>query len=416
MRRFVGQSPHSILVALATAALLAVAGGAARAGELAANSPPTASSPIHARESSDGEMLDSLERVRHLMQQAMAAEVHRAIQDARQRMAVDPQAVSRSLAIAQAKVRTAPELDPAQRDRLLSQIDAAARSVAGSSTVRAKSAQRDESEQQSSIAEHDRQQVNQQRLAEQQTTADRLARANSLASRGQYRDAEAIARQAASNSGGAAVNAAAATEATLRANIADTQSLAERRRQGVVQTFRAEDAQHAENLDGEPIEYPSAEKWQALSERRKQWRENASAYRPSAGEAKINQALKETVSIDFQNEPLADAIDYLKTRAGIEIQFDNQALNDAAIGPSSPVTRSAHGIRLRSALRLLLDDLGLTWIVRDDVLMITSKERADEAVTTRAYDVADLVIPIPLPHGHGMRGLHRYRLPGRMPF
>jgi hypothetical protein len=166
-------------------------------------------------------------------------------------------------------------------------------------------------------------------------------------------------------------------------------------------------------LDAEPIVYPSAEKWQALSERRKKWGESASMYRPTAGEEKIKKALLETTSIDFQNTPLFDAIDYLKTKHGIEIQFDNKALTDAAIGPSAPVTRSAKGIHLRSALRLLLDDFGLTWVVRDDVMLITTKEGADEMTTTRVYGVADLVLPIPDPYRNGFGG---NGLPGRMPF
>ena len=52
------------------------------------------------------------------------------------------------------------------------------------------------------------------------------------------------------------------------------------------------------------------------------------------------------------------------------------------------------GISLRSALRLILEEFDLTYVVQDEVLKITSKEKADEILTTRVYPVADLVIPI----------------------
>jgi general secretion pathway protein D len=430
MRRSGTSLTRAAFVAAISASLLAAGAGRAQAApsatppvEESAKMGPAAS--LVPQETSDHDMLDSVERVRHVMQQALAAEVHRVIQEARERMVADPDGIKKSLALTHEHVRVAPELEAAQRDQLLSQIAAASRSAARLSSI---SAERENARQEILAEQYARRELNQERLAKQQLTADRLARVNSLTSGGQFRDAEDAARQIASKDPGTVAGTTAALEATMRANISDIQSLAERRRQGLVEAFRAEDAQHAENLGAEPIVYPSAVKWLALSERRKEWRENASAYRPSAGEAKINQALKETTSIDFQNEPLADVIDYLKAKHGIEIQLDNQALTDAAIGPSAPVTRSAKGIRLRSALRLLLDDLGLTWVVHDDVLMITTKERADTDLTTRVYDVADLVLPIPNPFqngtgGNGFRGgrfggngFHGFRLPGRMAF
>jgi hypothetical protein len=428
MRRSGTSLTRAAFVAAISASLLAAGAGKAQAApsatppvEVSAKLAPAAS--LVPQEMSDHDMLDSVERVRHVMQHALAAEVHRVIQEARERMIADPDGIKKALALTHEHVRMAPELEAAQRDQLLSQIAAASRSAARLSSI---SAERENARQEILAEQYARRELNQERLAKQQLTADRLARVNSLTSGGQFRDA--AARQIASKDPGTVAGTTAAVEATMRANISDIQSLAERRRQGLVEAFRAEDAQRAENLGAEPIVYPSAEKWLALSERRKEWRENASAYRPSAGEAKINQALKETTSIEFQNEPLADVIDYLKAKHGIEIQLDNQALTDAAIGPSAPVTRSAKGIRLRSALRLLLDDLGLTWVVRDDVLMITTKERADTELTTRVYDVADLVLPIPNPFqngtgGNGFRGgrfggngFHGFRLPGRMAF
>jgi hypothetical protein len=64
------------------------------------------------------------------------------------------------------------------------------------------------------------------------------------------------------------------------------------------------------------------------------------------------------------------------------------------IGPDVPVTRNLSGVSLRSALRLMLKDLELTYVIRDEVLLITTPEEAIAQLATRVYPVADLVLPI----------------------
>ena len=56
------------------------------------------------------------------------------------------------------------------------------------------------------------------------------------------------------------------------------------------------------------------------------------------------------------------------------------------------MTKSLKGGSLKSALRLMLRDLGLAYVIRDDVLLITTTDVADFTLTTKSYDVADLVV------------------------
>ena len=46
---------------------------------------------------------------------------------------------------------------------------------------------------------------------------------------------------------------------------------------------------------------------------------------------------------------------------------------------------------LRSALDRLLPDLGLTWVIVDEVLLITTSAEAQNRMAVKVYDVADLV-------------------------
>jgi hypothetical protein len=52
-------------------------------------------------------------------------------------------------------------------------------------------------------------------------------------------------------------------------------------------------------------------------------------------------------------------------------------LEEASISPDTPVTKSLRGITLRSALKLLLNDLDLAYVVQNGVLTITTKEEAE---------------------------------------
>lgn len=99
-------------------------------------------------------------------------------------------------------------------------------------------------------------------------------------------------------------------------------------------------------------------------------------------ESKIWAALNEKTEIDFFEKPLTDVFDYLKQRHEIEIQLDMRALTDAGVGSDTPITRSIKGVTLRSALNLLLNELDLTYLVRNGVLVITSNIEAENMPDT----------------------------------
>ena len=117
--------------------------------------------------------------------------------------------------------------------------------------------------------------------------------------------------------------------------------------------------------------------------------------RNNPAEVKIVKALDEMTELDnIQEMPLTDVIDYLKTKHDIEIQLDNKALEEAGVALDTPITRNLKNITLRSALRLVLRELDLTYVIRDEVLLITTTAQAETIMTTKVYPVADLVIPI----------------------
>jgi hypothetical protein len=114
-----------------------------------------------------------------------------------------------------------------------------------------------------------------------------------------------------------------------------------------------------------------------------------------AAEGKIRAALASKTQIEFVETPLKDVVDYLKDLHHIEIQLDTSALKEAGVDESTQVTKNLKGISLRSALKLVLDEVQLKYVVHHGVLLITStaKAESDEFMQTRCYPVEDLVLP-----------------------
>lgn len=109
------------------------------------------------------------------------------------------------------------------------------------------------------------------------------------------------------------------------------------------------------------------------------------------GEKAILAALEEKTVVDFIDEPLSGVVDHFKSTHKIEIQIDTRALDTVNLGTDTPITKRLDNIKLRSALNLILHDLDLTWIIADEVMVITTPEEAENHLITRVYDVGTLV-------------------------
>jgi hypothetical protein len=107
----------------------------------------------------------------------------------------------------------------------------------------------------------------------------------------------------------------------------------------------------------------------------------------------IRAALASPTQMEFTEMPLLDGVAYLKDFHQIEIQMDEPALQAAGVGKDTPVTRNLSGLPLSSSLKLLLEPLGLTYLVRDGVLMITTEAAASKHLELKVYDVTKSIGP-----------------------
>ncbi len=178
--------------------------------------------------------------------------------------------------------------------------------------------------------------------------------------------------------------------------------------------------------DEPPVIYPPADVWRALSLSRKHKYESVSLSSEKPAELWLERMLSEPVkNLSFPGEnPLTDILEQISTHftatygasgGGVGADYrmtileDTGTFKDESISFQDVTIKDIEldGITLRNALEIIFrqTDPELTYMIRNEVMMITTKEFAEseENLTTRVYQVGDLVIP-PIQLGGGGGG------------
>ncbi len=113
----------------------------------------------------------------------------------------------------------------------------------------------------------------------------------------------------------------------------------------------------------------------------------------SEKEAEIRVALQKPIQLDANEMPLSQVAENIESALHINVELDVRALDVVGISPDTPITRKIQNISLKSALRIVLSELELTYRIDDESLIITTFEEADANLITRVYGIRDLVVP-----------------------
>jgi general secretion pathway protein D len=142
----------------------------------------------------------------------------------------------------------------------------------------------------------------------------------------------------------------------------------------------------------DPYQYPKS--WPDLIKDRKG--SGAESGRLSPRELEIQKKLSTPVLPRYNEIPLSQVIEGLSELAGVNIHLDERGMSQEAVRSDTPIILDLNQeISLESALNLILEPLHLTFMIKDEVLKITSEQLRDGEVYPKTYSVADLVIPIP---------------------
>ncbi|MEY3206599.1 MAG: hypothetical protein RLZZ21_2930, partial [Planctomycetota bacterium] len=146
--------------------------------------------------------------------------------------------------------------------------------------------------------------------------------------------------------------------------------------------------------DDPPIHYPKADRWREINRLRAKYR--PAAFDPTnVNEKRIYEALEKPTGpkFEFNQNSLKDLEATIEAQFGIPVTFDQKALDGVDLNEAT-ITESASGISLRSALRRILANQDMTYLVKDETLVITTKEAASTDMVPRVYAVGDLVLPV----------------------
>jgi hypothetical protein len=354
-----------------------------------------------------------------IQRQQITADVTERLQAARVLVSKGrPEAALDALRLARTVVRSAAGLDAATRGALDRQVEAAIiAAVRGEERI-----VQERSEQVRLAAAAGQQARALDERAKAQATVDALmVQFDSLMAQGQanvlaqgglgdvaaatapYADARRLAQSARALAPGHTAPRAGTFAAQSVAALAQAQAFEQLKEQRFLLALQDVDRAAIPQGEMSVVEYPDVDRWRSLSEHRIKVYGNALDLRdPDPKTKAILSKLEQPVAMSFPNEtPLDEVLKYIKAMtqgpndSGIPIYVDPVGLNEASRTLASPVTLELEGVPLKTTLRLLLKQLGLTYTVKDGLLTITSEGSDNQPTDVRVYPVADLTI-IPL--------------------
>jgi type II secretory pathway component GspD/PulD (secretin)/tetratricopeptide (TPR) repeat protein len=132
----------------------------------------------------------------------------------------------------------------------------------------------------------------------------------------------------------------------------------------------------------------------ALSHKRGLPFQTIGSARKSEKEREIERRLNQPITVAFDHKPLKDVVDDLRELANINIVTDLPDLAQVGVKDDVPISVKLEGVAMKSALNVLLHQAELTYVIKDDVLHVTTPKAARGKLVQKTYSVADLVIPV----------------------
>jgi len=343
---------------------------------------------------------------KQVLEQLMRTEVTQTINQARASLGTDPNGAIDSLKLLLDKVGKSPELAPDTRAQLRNRIEASLMEASRRKVVKDEQDLRDQQ-----IAAERRARISLERDLQnrEEKVKQLMDRFENLMAEQRYGDAFDTAELARAEAPNLSVLTQAGTIAFDTNAIRQAQAIKVAAQEGFQSMLASLDRSAIPFSDDPPVVYPDAETWRLMTERRAKYRNVDLASKKSDNEKQIIETLNKKVSLENLDQiPLRDVIDIIKTTHKIPMIFDSKALQDAGIQEDVLVSINVRDVTLRSALRVLLRPHELTYIIKDEVLQVTSKAAADDIAqngVTKVYPVADLVVPIPQGGLSGFGGL-----------
>jgi type II secretory pathway component GspD/PulD (secretin) len=221
---------------------------------------------------------------------------------------------------------------------------------------------------------------------------DLLTRAKDAMNAGKFAEAETLARKAAVIDPGSVEATAFVTVARTRRHFETAKTL--RANENETALLAWEDVDRTMTVDPDVFDrgigFPKD--FSELTKRRRDLADRL-AIKKDPKTMMIESKLNDGVSLSIDKQPLSEAVDFLRQYTGLNIVVDPTALAEEGLTLASPVSLTVKDIKLKNALKLLLEPLHLTYRVSDEVLLLTSPSTSRLKLVTLVHNVSDLVVP-----------------------
>lgn len=113
-------------------------------------------------------------------------------------------------------------------------------------------------------------------------------------------------------------------------------------------------------------------------------------------EYEIELKLDKPIPVDFNQTPLDQVIENLRTLTNLPLVIDETALRTEGISQVQLITvRPGTSVAAKNILSFVLEQAGLSYVIEHDMVKITTTKKAKGRMVTKVFSVADLVTPVP---------------------
>jgi hypothetical protein len=112
----------------------------------------------------------------------------------------------------------------------------------------------------------------------------------------------------------------------------------------------------------------------------------------------LDDKLNQRIDAEWIETPFRDVMHHLQDTTGITFYVKAKKIEEVGVAHDTPVSQNFKQIRLSTLLDLMLEELGLVYSQKDDLIVITTPDDASATMEVRVYDCRDLLaMPTGLP-------------------
>jgi hypothetical protein len=252
-------------------------------------------------------------------------------------------------------------------------------------TDAARAVEKEDEKAERKAADRDRRAEEDRRAAEEKIIQRNIDTVRELQKEGRTEDARQVARKLAARYPGNKEVQALIRSMSRADQAAEDRRLRSDKERRVADAMR--DVDRAALPPRGDIDFGDPKRWREISKIRLK-----ATSRLTPKEEAILRAMATPVRVNFKDSQFKDVIETLSTMIGQPILVDEEALRAAQINTDTTITLPLKSpVAARTILRKILNDLGLAYVIKDEVIQVVTPEKAKTMMITRAYPVADLV-------------------------